>query len=105
MDLKISNIDNCAKINLNFDAWKIYSDPKLEVIQIALKPGDKIDSHVNEIDVLFYIVSGNGELCVETEYFQLKTGDCASVPKGLKREWVNNSSENLKLLAIKQLLL
>jgi quercetin dioxygenase-like cupin family protein len=103
MNVTICNTKLNAKLNLSFDAWKLSTGNKTEIIQIELKSGECIDTHSNPLDVQFYVISGSGIITVEGINYEVKGGDCFYVPKNILRKWENISSEKLISLVIKEL--
>jgi quercetin dioxygenase-like cupin family protein len=99
---EIINHNLLEKADQKFDAWKLISNDKTEIVRVVLKPGEIIDTHINPLLVYFYILSGGGELSVESEKYVLAKNDLISVEKGINRKWVNTSEINLEFLVIKE---
>lgn len=103
MDRAVSNKKNAHKLPLTIDAWKLINTNKIEVIQLELKPGISIEKHINSLEIVFYVMKGNGILEVESQLHELSGGDCIPVEANLNRAWHNNSDKMLHLIAIKYL--
>lgn len=73
-----------------------------EVVELELKPQGVIDAHALPINVVFYVISGNGEIIIDDELLSTQVGDVIEVKANKQRGWVNNSDKTLRLLAIKQ---
>jgi len=101
--LKIHNIKDLKAFTEGLNALKLFSDSTLEILHITLSVGERIDTHKNSIDVVFYVLSGNGELVVDTDIHNIESGSCLEVPKELDRSWENTGDQALCLMAIKKL--
>ncbi len=101
MSTSIMNKDQLEKLPQEFEAWQYVSTEKITLLEIKLNPGEEIPSHQNPVDVIFYIVSGYGNITIDGETIQAKTGDCIPVTKNLDRGWLNPSEEPLCFLVIK----
>lgn len=99
----IKNITNSEKLDVGFDAWKIQENEKTALIRISLKPGAFVEPHINEYSVIFYILSGSGDLTIDDEIFSLVANDSIKVPAGAMRSWTVNSTNDLQLLVVKYL--
>ncbi len=62
-------------------------DP-ISVVMLSLPPGGEVPAHRTPVDVLFYVVSGNGEVTIGEEAALVQAGDLvvspAEIPHGLK---------------------
>ncbi len=92
---------NALKLPLPQDAWMIFRFDNHEVIRLDLEPGSSIENHTNEWRIVFYVVSGAGELNVEGITHNLKAGQFIAVEAGLNRFWKNTGEKLLELLVIK----
>lgn len=101
MDNPVSNLNTGAKLTIGVEAWRLIQTKQLELIQIHLKPNETIGQHRNPIDVVFYVLKGEGELTVESVSYCMNKGDCIFVENAKLRGWVNWSDQELKLLIIK----
>lgn len=97
----ITNTTTALKLPLNIDAWKLFSEGNIEIIQLELKADEEIEPHINPVDVVFYVVSGLGIASIEGDNSELSAGDCLSVKAGISRGWKNSSGKPLKLLLVK----
>jgi mannose-6-phosphate isomerase-like protein (cupin superfamily) len=92
---------NAEKIPLNIFARKMYSSDKIELINIVLKPNEKIDKHKNPQKVIFYVLQGKGTIVIEEETKEIFCNACIEVDPNENRTWINTSNEDLYLLVIK----
>ena len=100
--INVKNIRDLSPFKEGLNALKLFSDKKIEIIHITLAKDERIDSHKNIQDVVFYVLSGKGELIVENDKCHLKEGSCVEVKKDLDRSWKNTGDSSLCLMAIKK---
>lgn len=103
MSDKIHNISSAQKLPIPLDAWKLFSNDFNELVILVLKPNEILPAHENDLDVIFYLLEGEGILDVEGNIHNLGKDDCIHVRKSLLRGWQNNGASDLKLLVVKQL--
>lgn len=92
-----------TRIPVAFDGRKMFASDKIEIIHVLLKPGEFIEKHPNPVDVVFYILAGNGMLTAEEKLYVGEPFMSVFVPAGMPREWRNTGSEDLRILVIKML--
>ena len=97
----IKNTTNSKKLTLSTDAWSLLDDSRFEIIQINLNPGEIIEKHSNPLEVVFYVVEGQGKATIEDQSELLKKEDSIKIEKNLQRSWENTGENILKLLVYK----
>jgi quercetin dioxygenase-like cupin family protein len=98
--------DKNAKKILKLDGiegFQRFLSDKLELINISIKSGKKIDKHKVPFDAFFYILSGKGEVIIDETTLQIKKNDIIECKAKTERTWINNSNTTLELLTIKLL--
>jgi len=103
MDLFRRNIKNAPKVPFNLDGRIMFSSEKVEIIHLALNPGDRIEKHEQPFDVLFYVAEGTGKLEIDDEILQASKDTLIEVKAGRNRGWSNTGDNALQLLVIKLL--
>lgn len=103
MDINKISLKDVPTLNPELQAYKMYSEPDLEIVHLCLEPGDQIPLHVNPKTVIFYIIKGKGKLKLEGSEADLHLFDLAEVPSGMMRGMSNPYSEELRLLVIKKM--
>jgi mannose-6-phosphate isomerase-like protein (cupin superfamily) len=95
-----TNIEEDTINNNNFRKV-LYTGQNLQLVLMALKPGEEIgeETHPN-IDQFFRIDAGNGKCIINDNEYNLKNGDCIIVPAGSKHNIINNGKKELKLYTI-----
>lgn len=70
-------------------------------VQLTIESGAKLPIHTTPVDVLFYIISGNGTVTVGEEEFDCNKGTYIESPKDIPHGWENTGNDILKVLVIK----
>lgn len=94
-------------LNLNahgVDARKLFAGEHLQIIHLELKPGDVIPLHAMDLDVMFFVIEGEGTFLRGEETITLKAGSLVHSPQGIGKGWKNLSDNNFRILAIKTIL-
>ena len=91
------------KLPTEFQAHRLFQSEQLEVVHISLQPGEEIPVHQNNVDVLFFFISGSGIVTTAEEQSELAAGDLADISKGVQRGLKNHTSNELKVLVIKKM--
>jgi mannose-6-phosphate isomerase-like protein (cupin superfamily) len=92
-----SPVENPHKV----DARKLYDTEHAQVIQITLKPGEKLIPHITPVDALFYVLEGEGVVEVGDEKQTVGPDILIESPARIPHCWYNNSDETLRFLVIK----
>jgi len=100
--MKPIHINDIEVFRPELNARKVFSMPQVDVISIELQAGQSMPMHINEQNMHFIVLEGQGNLETENQTFDLQTHCTIRVPKGITRAWHNRSQSVLKLLAIKQ---
>ena len=101
MDIK--NLSNAQKVRFDIDGWSLIKSDKVQLVYLKLKSGEFIEKHKNPVDVIFFVISGEGKLLLENEEKTLYPNDSIFISNTMDRGWRNESSEELILLVYKVL--
>ena len=99
--MKTSSIETATKLPIEKDAWLLHRLEDLEVIRLHLDPGLAMEKHINDWNIVFFVLRGSGTLDVEGEVFKLAEAQSIAVEAGRERFWRNTGDEALELLVIK----
>ena len=99
--MNTTNVETAPVVAPRFDGRLLFESTNLDIVHLTLKTGDAIAPHSNPVDVVFFVVEGEGILTIEEETFQYKKGDCIPMKTGINRGWSNPNQADLKLLVIK----
>jgi len=101
--IRITVPENAARVPFGLDGRILYSSGDSEIVYLVLKAGEKIESHVQPFEVLFYAIEGSALLLAEGKEYRIQQGSLAEVKAGLHRGWHNDSGDDVRLLVIKKL--
>ena len=91
------------KVSFNLDGRILYSSDKYQLIHLAMRPGEEMEMHVQPMDVLFFVVEGEGSLIIGEEVVRAAANMTIHVKAGSSRAWKNSGEQTLKILVNKLL--
>jgi len=80
---------------------KIYDHENALGVHIMLKPGENLRRHITSVDVLFYVLEGEGIVEIGDEKKTVKRDTVIHSPAKIVHCWYNDSDEPLRVLVIK----
>lgn len=63
-----------------------------------LEPGKKIETHVDPMEEIYFVLNGTGLMCVDEEEQQVNPGDATWIPTGSSHSLENNGTQVLVIL-------
>jgi len=96
----ITNIEEESLANEHFRKV-LYTDERLQLVVMSLKPNEDIGEEVHELDQFIRVEKGEGKSVLDGEEHTLHDGSVVIIPKGVRHNIVNTSSEQpLKLYTL-----
>lgn len=96
----VEDIEELTEANQDFRRV-LYTGRHLQLVLMALKPGEEIGEEVHEDhDQFFRVEKGQGEVWIDGARTKIKADDAVIVPAGAKHNVVNTGNEPLKLYTI-----
>jgi len=92
---------SAPQVPFNFDGRILFHSEKYELIHLTLQPGEGMEPHTQPMEVLFYILEGEGTLMIDDEPLHLTATTTVHLKAGIKRCWTNTGQIPLKLLVNK----
>ena len=86
----------------NAKGYKLAETNLNEIVLLQIDKGAEIPAHPLPVNVVFYVTKGKGEITIEGNTFSAQKGDVVEVKANVQRSWMNNTSESLELLVIKE---
>jgi mannose-6-phosphate isomerase-like protein (cupin superfamily) len=88
-------IENIEEKTLRNEYFRevLYTDPRLQLVVMALRPNEDIGEEVHELDQFIRIEAGEGKAVLNGEERAIKDGSIIIVPKGTRHNIINTSSE------------
>lgn len=71
-----------------------------QVVIMSLLPGEEIGAETHKLDQVLYFVAGSGLAKFNGESIPFNAGDIANVPAGTTHNFINTSSEAVKLITV-----
>ena len=101
--MKITDVNNTATIKTphEVEARKIYDTKNALVIHLTLKPGEALRRHITPVDVIFYVLEGEGVVEIGEEKQTVGANLLIESPAGIVHCWYNEGKETLKILVAK----
>lgn len=97
----ITTLNTAEKVPFNLDGRKMFTNEKVELVHLALKPNEEIAPHSNPFDVIFFILEGEGEILFENEIIKVEPNTSIFVEKDKHRGMKNNNNSTLRVLVCK----
>ena len=96
----VANIDALTERNSAFRRV-IYTGKTIQLVVMALRPGEEIGEEVHEgNDQFFRVEAGSGEVLIDGTRSAIKADDAIIVPAGAKHNVVNTGKDALKIYTI-----
>jgi quercetin dioxygenase-like cupin family protein len=83
---------------------RIHASDQLEIVHLSIEPGGTMEPHTMPMNVLFYVLQGQGILDIDGVRYPLQMNEFIEVPKAAMRYWRNVFDVSLNLLVIKLIL-
>jgi len=77
--------------------------PALEVLELEIAPGHRLEAHDMPCFVTFFVIEGTGTFTYGGEVVTVHAGDMVRANTGHPRFWANLAKDTLRLLVVKSL--
>lgn len=96
----VEDIEELTEGNKDFRRV-LYTGKHLQLVLMALQPGEEIGEEVHEDhDQFFRVEKGKGEVWIDGERTKIKSDDAIIVPAGAKHNVINTGDKSLKLYTL-----
>jgi len=99
--MKITTLDTAEKVPFNLDGRKMFTNDKVELVHLALKPDEEIVLHANPFDVVFYILEGTGTIYYEDSQVEVEAHSSVDIEKNIQRGMKNTGKYVFRVLVVK----
>ncbi|HOI86949.1 MAG TPA: cupin domain-containing protein [Lentimicrobium sp.] len=99
--MKIVRLHEAPKVPFDLDGHRIAESSCAEIIHLCLKAGEKLEKHINPVDVCFYVLEGKALFITDTERILVQKDHCIQIEGGINRGFDNISLSDFKVLVIK----
>jgi quercetin dioxygenase-like cupin family protein len=83
------------------DARTLSDSVHATVVQISMNPGQELKKHLTPVDVLFYVLEGDGTVEIGDERSTVGAGTLIESPAKIPHKWINDGKGLLRILVIK----
>lgn len=83
-------------------ARKLHDSEHGQVMHILLKPGEKVPEHATPMDIVFFVLEGDGVIIVGGERVDVTKDTLVEGPANMSHGVVNNGSGVLRVLVIRR---
>ncbi len=96
----VEDIEELTEENKDFRRV-LYTGKHLQLVLMALKPGEEIGEEVHsDHDQFFRVEKGKGEVLIDGVRTKIKSDDAIIVPAGARHNVINTGEKSLKLYTI-----
>lgn len=96
----VEDIEELTEDNKDFRRV-LYTGKHLQLVLMALQPGEEIGEEVHEDhDQFFRVEKGKGEVWIDGVRSKIKSDDAIVVPAGAKHNVINTGDKSLKLYTL-----
>mgnify|MGYP001309673109 CR=1 FL=1 len=99
--MKITTYEIAEKVPFNLDGRKMFTNEKVELVHLTLKPNEEIAPHVNPFDVIFFILEGEGTIFYESQEIKVSPNTSVYVEKDKQRGMRNETNKLFRVLVVK----
>ncbi len=85
----------------NVDVRNLYNKEAVMITVITLIPGQSLKRHITPVDVVFYVLEGEGIVEIGEEKQKVSKNTLIDSPKDIVHCWYNESQNPLKFLVVK----
>jgi len=86
-DIESASLDN------EYFRKVLYTDSRVQLVVMSLKPGEDIGEEVHELDQFIRIEAGEGKAVLDGVEHTIKDGSAIVVPQGTRHNILNSSNE------------
>ena len=80
---------------------KVYDAEPVNIMNLMLRSGEVVDTHVTPVDVFFYVVRGKGKIVVGEESGVVEATDIVISPKDIPHSVHASEGEDFDILVVK----
>jgi mannose-6-phosphate isomerase-like protein (cupin superfamily) len=95
----IANIEQLSLKNEYFREV-LYTDMRLQLVVMALKPGEDIGEEVHQLDQFIRVEKGEGKAVLDGVESPIADGSVVIVPKDTRHNIINTGAESMKLYTL-----
>jgi quercetin dioxygenase-like cupin family protein len=82
------------------DARNLSDKDSAQVAHITLQPGESLKKHITPVDVVFYVLEGQGIVEIGEERKEVGADTLIESPAKIPHRWINESKGLVRILVI-----
>ena len=83
------------------DARNLSDTEMAQVVHITLQPGESLKKHITPVDVVFYVLEGQGVVEIGEERKEVGEDTLIESPARIPHRWINESNGLVRILVTK----
>ena len=83
------------------DVRNINDTESAQVVHITLQPGESLKKHITPVEVVFYVLEGQGVVEIGEERKEVGANTLIESPAKIPHRWINESKEMVRILVVK----
>lgn len=95
----VHNIEQASLANEYF-RQVLYTDERLQLVVMALQPGEDIGEEVHQLDQFVRVEAGQGMAVLDGVEHAIADGSAVVVPAGVRHNIINGSGATMKLYTL-----
>ena len=99
--MKLTTLETADQVPFKLDGRTMFSNDKVELVHLTLKPTEEISLHSNPFDVIFFILEGSGTIVFEDSAFPVGVNTSVYIEKDKLRGMKNSSRKSFRVLVTK----
>lgn len=99
--MKITTLETAEQVPFKLNGRKMFTNEKVELVHLTLKPNEAIDLHANPVDVVFFILEGAGTVYFEELAFPVEANSSVYIEKDKQRGMRNTGIKDFRVLVVK----
>jgi quercetin dioxygenase-like cupin family protein len=99
--MHLTTLESAEKVLFNLDGRKMFTNEKVELVHLALKPNEEIALHANPFDVIFFVLEGAGTILYEGTQKKVEVNSSIFIEKDKQRGMKNLGDEIFRVLVVK----
>lgn len=99
--MEVINLENVIFSAEKFIPNKLIEKREVQVVLLALEPGQEVPLHKTPVEVFFLVVKGKAEIIIGEEIKTVAAGNIVLSPANIPHAIKNNSPEKASVLVVK----
>lgn len=95
-------VANIEQLSLENDFFRkvLYTDKNVQLVVMALKPGEDIGEEVHQLDQFIRIEAGSGRAVLDGVEHAIAGGSVIIIPQGTRHNIINDNGVSMKLYTL-----